>query len=222
MKRTMQHLIEDIERETVYTRNLIGKNRLDPDVMDAISRVPRQRFVSEDLSDMAFDNGPLPIGYAQTISQPYIVALMTDLLAPRVDDSVLEIGTGCGYQTAILSLLCKQVYSVERIPQLSEQAQARFSDMQYHNIQCRIGNGCRGWPEYAPYDGILVTAAAESIPQPLIDQLDPGGTLVIPVGKQGYHQQLLKLIKDEQGKLHNESVLGVSFVPLVDDDIRTH
>ncbi len=222
MKKTMQHLIQDIERETVYTRNLIGKDRLDSNVMEAVSRVPRQQFVSEDLSDQAFDNGPLPIGYAQTISQPYIVALMTDLLAPRIDHRVLEIGTGCGYQTAILSLLCKQVYSVERIPQLSEQAQARFRKMEYHNIQCRIGNGYQGWPEYAPYDGIIVTAAAETIPQQLIDQLLPGGKLVIPVGKQGYHQELFRLIKDEQGELHNESVLGVSFVPLVNDEIQIH
>lgn len=219
MKKTIQHLLEGIQRETAYTRKLIGKDRLDAAVMDAISRVPRQEFISEGLRDQAFDNGPLPIGYAQTISQPYIVALMTDLLSPGINDRILEIGTGCGYQTAILSLLCQQVYSVERIPQLSMQAQARFRQMQYKNIQCRTGNGCQGWPEYAPYDGIIVTAAAETIPQQLIDQLRPGGKLVIPVGKHGYHQQLMRLNKDEQGKVHNENLLGVSFVPLVDEEI---
>ena len=165
----------------------------------------------------AFANGPLPIGHAQTNSQPYIVALMTDLLNPDKDDVILEIGTGSGYQTAVLSCLVKKVYSMEVIKELSEAATARLKSVGYHNIETCIGNGHKGWPENAPYDGIIVTAAATHIPEPLMEQLKPGGRLAIPIGLPHFHQELMLVEKDLNGETKTTSVLGVAFVPLVDD-----
>lgn len=214
MKKKMERLIADIESEVRFTRSLIGRHELDPRVMKAMASVPRDEFVPVNLRYAAFDNGPLPIGHGQTISQPYIVALMTDLLALEPDHVVLEIGTGSGYQTAVLSQLCQQVYSIEVVAELSEAATTLFNRLGYHNIESRIGNGYHGWPEHAPYDGIIVTAAATHIPQPLIDQLKPGGRLVIPVGLPYSHQELLLVNKDEQGEIAIESILGVAFVPL--------
>jgi len=217
MKKKIQRLIAGIESEVSYTRSLIGKSELDPKVMDAMARVPRDEFVPADLRVMAFDDGPLPIGHGQTISQPYIVALMTDLLQLEVDHCVLEIGTGSGYQTAILSLLCNRVYTMEVVPELSESAAVRLKKLGYSNIECRTGSGYNGWPEHAPYDGIIVTAAAASIPEALIEQLKPGGRLVIPVGMPYSHQELMLVEKDEQGDTHIKDILGVAFVPLVID-----
>ena len=212
--RQTQRMLDDIESEVKFTRKMIGKNALDPKVMDVMSRIPRNEFVPKSFLDAAFDNGPLPIGHGQTISQPYIVALMTDLLELDENDTVLEIGTGSGYQTAILSQLCKQVYSVEYITALAETAKARFEKLGYDNIQCMTGNGYDGWPEHAPYDGIIVTAAATHIPKPLIDQLKPGGRLVIPVGRPHLYQELTLVEKDEAGELNIKEILGVAFVPL--------
>ncbi|HHH39209.1 MAG TPA: protein-L-isoaspartate(D-aspartate) O-methyltransferase [Sedimenticola sp.] len=211
-----QRMLEEIGREVDYTRHLTGRDRLDPRVMAAMAEVPRDRFVPGDLQHAAFDNGPLPIGHGQTISQPYIVALMTDLLQPRPEQRVLEIGTGSGYQTAILSRLCREVYSVERVPQLGEAASRLFQALGYRNIHTRIGNGYQGWPEHAPYDGILVTAAADHVPPALVEQLKAGGRLVIPVGAPHGHQVLMLLEKDPQGEIHSRDILGVAFVPMVD------
>jgi len=216
----LKHMIADIEREVKYTRSYIGKNKLDERVMKAMAKVPRDRFVPEGEKSLAFNNGPLPIGHGQTISQPYIVALMTDLLELESQHTVLEIGTGSGYQTAILSVLCKQVYSVERIDALNELANKQFKELHYNNIETCIGNGYEGWLEHAPYDGIIVTASASHIPEPLIEQLKKGGNLVIPVGLEGMHQELMLVKKDLQGEVTVDSILGVAFVPLINDSIH--
>jgi len=215
MKNKMQHMITDIEGEVKYTRSMIGKDELDPRIMDVIARVPREEFVPPELKYAAFDNGPLPIGCGQTISQPYIVALMTDMLQLEPDHRVLEIGTGSGYQTAILSLLCERVYTMEVVKELSEAAAIRLKRLGYNNIETCAGSGYDGWAEHAPYEGIIVTAAATHIPPALIDQLEPGGRLVIPVGQPYSHQELMLVEKDQQGESHVKSVLGVAFVPLV-------
>jgi protein-L-isoaspartate(D-aspartate) O-methyltransferase len=215
MKKKMRGMIADIESEVKYTRSMIGKDALDPRVMEAMASVPREEFVPAQVQYAAFDNGPLPIGYGQTISQPYIVALMTDMLQLEPDHRVLEIGTGSGYQTAILSLLCDKVYTMEVVKELSEEAALRLHRLGYDNIETRAGSGYEGWPEHAPYDGIIVTAAAAQIPPALVEQLKAGGRLVIPVGQPYSHQELMLLEKDEAGEIRLESVLGVAFVPLV-------
>ena len=215
MKKAMQQLIRDIESEVNYTQSMIGKDHLDDRVMSVMGEVPRDRFVPDDLQYAAFDNGPLPIGFGQTISQPYIVALMTDMLELEPDHTVLEIGTGSGYQTAVLSRLCKKVYSMEVVKELSEAAAGRLRAMGYTNIETCVGNGYQGWPEHAPYDSIIVTAAASYIPPALIEQLRPGGILAIPVGVPYGRQDLLRVTKDAQGETRTENVLAVAFVPLV-------
>lgn len=215
MKKNTQHMITDIEGEVKYTRSMIGTDELDPGVMDAMARVPRAEFVPAELQHAAFDNGPLPIGHGQTISQPFIVALMTDMLRLESDHRVLEIGTGSGYQTAILSLLCGKVYTIEVVKELSEAAAERLKRLGYNNIETRTGNGYDGWAGHAPYDGIIVTAAATHIPPALIEQLKAGGRLVIPVGQPFSHQELMLVEKDQRGEGHVKSVLGVAFVPLV-------
>ena len=218
MKDSIRDMIADIESEVKYTRSLIGKNTLDPRVMEVMAGVPRDEFVANDLKSAAFYNGPLPIGHGQTISQPYIVALMTDMLAIEPGHRILEIGTGSGYQTAILSQLCKQVYTVECIEALSIQAAERFSRLGYGNIETAIGNGYKGWPEYAPYDGIIVTAAASHIPEALVEQLKPGGNMIIPVGAAYAGQELMLVRKNEQGETDVTGILGVIFVPMVNTE----
>lgn len=218
MSGSLQQMIRDIEREVAYTRHMIGRDRLDPVVMAAMQTVAREEFVPEEMKKYAFDNGPLSIGHGQTISQPFIVALMTDLLAVQPHDQILEIGTGSGYQTAILCQLCKKVYTVEVVRGLSHTAQQRLAKLGYENIESRIANGYNGWAEYAPYDGIIVTAAAEYIPPALIEQLSPGGKLVIPVGHPYSYQELVLIDKDDEGNLHQRNILGVAFVPLVDTE----
>ncbi len=213
MKTKMQRLLDEIESEYKYTSRMTGKNTLDPKVKAALSNIPRDKFVPKSHIDSAFYNGPLPIGHGQTISQPYIVAIMTDLLELDADDIVLEIGTGSGYQAAILSQLCKQVYSIEYVPALADMAKARFKKLGYDNIETRTGNGFDGWPDHAPYDGIIVTAAATHIPGPLIEQLKPGGRMVIPLGKPYFHQELTLVRKSEDGELDIRNILGVAFVP---------
>jgi protein-L-isoaspartate(D-aspartate) O-methyltransferase len=213
MNKKLQRLLDEIESEYKYTRNMTGKDTLDPKVKAALSSTPRDKFVPKAYIDSAFYNGPLPIGHGQTISQPYIVALMTDLLELEADDTVLEIGTGSGYQAAILSQLCKQVYTIEYIPVLAEMVKTRFEKLGYDNIESRAGNGYDGWPEHAPYDGIIVTAGATHIPGPLIEQLKPGGRMVIPVGKSNLYQKLMLVEKDEDSELNISDILGVAFVP---------
>jgi len=210
--KNLQHLIDDIEREVHYTASYIGKNKLDKRVMQAMATVPREKFVPMYLQSHAFTNGPVPIGHGQTISQPYIVALMSDLLALKPEHHVLEIGTGSGYQTAILA------QRVERIAELSKEAVARFVEFGYKNIKTRAGDGYQGWQEHAPYDGIIVTAAATHIPQPLIDQLKPGGNLVIPVAESYFGQSLMLVKKDLKGDIEVNNILSVAFVPLVHDE----
>ena len=216
--KSLQHMLEDIEDEVRYTRNLIGRDALDPRVMAAMSRVPRERFVPANMRAIAFENGPLPIGHGQTISQPYIVALMTDMLALEPEHSVLEIGTGSGYQTAILAQLCRQVYTIELVAALSNEAANRFKKLGYTNIETRTGNGYNGWPEHAPYDAIIVTAAASHIPAPLVEQLATGGRMAIPVGRPFGAQELVLVSKDEQGGVQTRDILGVAFVPLIEKE----
>jgi protein-L-isoaspartate(D-aspartate) O-methyltransferase len=216
--RRRRQMISDIEAGVAVTRNLIGKDRLDKRVMTAMRQVHREDFVPPDMRDAAFRDGALPIGHGQTISQPYIVALMTDLLELSEQSIVLEIGTGTGYQAAILACLAKQVYSIERIPALAQAAQQRLQKMGYDNVETRCGDGYQGWPEKAPFDGIVVTAAAPYVPPALLDQLKPGGRMVIPVGIPSMHQELMLVTRDLLGETHTSSVLGVAFVPLVEEN----
>lgn len=210
-------MLRDIELETELTRHSIGKEALDPRVMTAMARVPRERFLPDTLRHLAFRNGPVPIGHGQTISQPYIVALMTDLLATKPDDVILEVGTGSGYQAAVLAELVKQVYSIEIVEALAQESAQRLSTLNYRNIEVRQADGYAGWPEHAPYDGIVVTAAAPHIPPPLIEQLKPGGRLVIPVGRPDEIQELQLVEKKADGSLAVRHILGVAFVPLTGD-----
>ena len=186
----------------------------DPAVLAALERVPRQRFVPPDLERRAYGDYPLPIGHGQTISQPYIVALMTLALELERGDRVLEIGTGSGYQAAILAEMGMEVYTLEVIPALYEEAQARLVALGYTQVHCRLGAGRAGWPEHAPYQGIIATAAPEEIPPPLVEQLAEGGRLIIPVGPRGGYQTLWKVIKIE-GRLVKIDLGGVAFVPFV-------
>ena len=217
MKSSIKRMLAEIEGEVAYTRSLTGKSKLDPRVMAAMGKVSREAFVSPDLKHLAYDNGPLPIGHGQTISQPYIVALMTDLLQLEPDHIVLEVGTGSGYQSAVLSQLVKKIFTIERIQALGDAAAVRLKSLGYSNIQYRTGNGYDGWPEHAPYDAIIVTAAASHIPQALIEQLKSGGRLVIPVGLPYMPQELMLVEKDAQGEIHSRNILGVAFVPLQEE-----
>ncbi|MBK8890947.1 MAG: protein-L-isoaspartate(D-aspartate) O-methyltransferase [Dechloromonas sp.] len=207
-------MLRDIEREVAYTRHEIGRDAFAPRVMAAMAAVPREQFVPESGRHLAFANGPLAIGHGQTISQPYIVALMTDLLAPRPQDSILEIGTGSGYQAAVLAELVRQVHSVEIIAALATAAGQRLARLGYDNVSVRHADGFHGWPEHAPYDGIVVTAAAPQVPPPLVEQLKPGARLVIPVGMPGGVQELKVVEKHADGSITSRNILLVAFVPL--------
>jgi protein-L-isoaspartate(D-aspartate) O-methyltransferase len=213
----LSRMVHEIEEEVTLTRHLIGKDTLNPRVLDAMRKVPRDRFVPLESKAYAYENGPLPIGYGQTISQPYMVALMTDLLAPKPDGIVLEIGTGSCYQAAVLSLLVRRVYTVEIIPELAEQAKDRLMRLGYTNVEIRAGDGYYGWPDHAPYDGIIVTAAAPYLPRPLLAQLKAGGRMVIPIGLPYRDQEPMLVEKDEQGHIETRGILEVAFVPLTGD-----
>lgn len=213
-----QRMLNDIEMEVTLTRHMIGKEALDDKVMTAIKQVPRDKFLPTNFRYLAYANGPAPIGLGQTISQPYMVALMTDLLNTKPGDTVLEVGTGSGYQAAILSKLVAQVYSLEILEALSDKASRRLKRLGYRNVTVQHGDGSRGWPEHAPYDGIIVTAAAPDIPHALIEQLRPGARLVIPVGLPYSYQELIVLEKTADGKIEPRHILDVSFVPLVSGD----
>lgn len=214
-KKRMKSMLREIEDEVSFTQHFIGKDRLDERVMDAMRLVPRHKFVSDFQRGMAYMNGPLSIGHGQTISQPYIVALMTDLLDVDENSVVLDVGTGSGYQAAILANIVKQVYSMEVIPELLDAAKKRFDKLGYNNIETKIGDGHLGWTEHAPYDGIIVSAAASEIPEALVEQLKPNANLVIPVGMHYGPQELMVVRKGERGEVINRDVLAVSFVPLV-------
>jgi protein-L-isoaspartate(D-aspartate) O-methyltransferase len=199
-------------RRRMVEGQLQGRDITDREVLKAMSRVPRQCFVPEDFQKMAYTDGPLPIGHGQTISQPYIVALMTQVAHPAAESRALEIGTGSGYQAAVLAELCKEVFSIEIIQSLADSAGKRLANMGYKNVVIRCGDGYQGWPEHAPFDVILVTAAPDHVPQPLVDQLAAGGRLVIPVGH--FFQDLLVVQKWQDGSVHRESVVPVRFVPM--------
>ncbi len=209
-----QQLVEDIEQDVRDTSLYLDKEALDPRVMAAIATVPRHEFVPAAQRHLAYANRPLAIGYGQTISQPYIVALMSDLIKPRAGDRVLELGTGSGYQAAILAELTDAVYSIEIIEALGKQAAGRLSSLGYDKITLRIGDGYYGWEEHAPFDAIVVTAAASHVPPPLVAQLKPGGRMVIPVGSRFLTQQLVLIEKQADGQLVTRQILPVKFVPL--------
>ncbi|GAB4547066.1 MAG: protein-L-isoaspartate(D-aspartate) O-methyltransferase [Anaerolineae bacterium] len=211
----MFHNKTDFEeaRLRMVERQLAGRGITDERVLQAMREVPRHRFVPEDLWDMAYRDTPLPIGYGQTISQPYIVAYMTQMLRLSPDSRVLEVGTGSGYQVAILSRLAKQVYTIERVEELARRAEQIIRELGYHNVMFRVGDGGYGWPEFAPFDAIIVTAAAPEVPPPLISQLAEGASLIAPIGPAGY-QELVRLTK--QGETTQvEHLVPVAFVPLV-------
>jgi len=209
-----QQMLVEIKQMMEMTKSYTGKAALDKRVEEALMAVPRHKFVPPDSRSYAYENTALPISHRQTISQPYIVALMTDLAAVTSESVVLEVGTGSGYQAAVLSELASHVYSIEIIEPLGLEAKSLLQDLGYDNVTVKIGDGYHGWPEHAPFDAILVTAAAEHIPEQLTQQLKPGGRLVIPVGKQGQAQSLRILTKGADGKIEQRDVLSVAFVPL--------
>jgi protein-L-isoaspartate(D-aspartate) O-methyltransferase len=204
----------EIARKRMVESQLIARNITDPRVLRAMQTVPRHLFVEEAMAAQAYSDTPLPIGEKQTISQPYMVALMTELLELTGKDRVLEIGTGSGYQAAVLAALADRVYTVERISALAVRARRVFDTLGLTNIKLKIDDGTVGWESEAPFDGIIVTAGSPDIPQALIDQLAPGGRLVIPVGDQ-FEQQLLRVSKKEDGTLIREKSVGCRFVKLV-------
>ena len=200
------------KRNRMVEDQIVRRGVKSPRVLDAMRSVERHRFVPEEALAHAYDDAPLRIGHGQTISQPYIVALMTELLELRADDRVLEIGTGSGYQAAVLSLLVAEVYSIEIVEPLGEIARARLDELGYDNVRVRIGDGYQGWPEHAPFDRIIVTAAPPEIPQKLVDQLADGGRMVLPVGDT---HQTLKLLQRRGGAIEERTITAVRFVPMV-------
>ena len=209
-----ERLVRLIEAEARATGADTGRPRLSEAVIAAMGKTPRHRFVPPDLVDSAYQDHPLPIGMGQTISQPFIVALMTDLLEPRPDAHALEVGTGSGYQAAVLAECFARVYTIEIVAPLGERARAVLAELGYGNVEVRIGDGYKGWPEAAPFAAILVTAAPDHVPQPLLDQLAPGGRMVIPVGRRGSVQDLLVIAKDAEGRTDTRRTIPVRFVPL--------
>ncbi|MEW6502272.1 MAG: protein-L-isoaspartate(D-aspartate) O-methyltransferase [Thermodesulfobacteriota bacterium] len=209
-----EEMLRTIAAECLYTRGLTGIATISAQVLAAMGKVAREEFVPPAFRPNAYDNSPLPIGSGQTISQPFIVALMTDLLLPEATDVILEIGAGSGYQAAILAELVKTVHTIEIIPELAHAAAARLARLGYENVAVQEGDGYQGLADHAPYDGIIVTAAAPHIPPPLIAQLKPGARLVIPVGLPHSVQELMVVSKDRHGKIGEENVLAVAFVPL--------
>ncbi len=202
-----KRLREDMVRTQIQSMRITHQPTL-----QAMRNTPRHLFVPDEYKDRAYDDGPLPIGYGQTISQPYIVAFMTQIIQPKPTDKVLEIGTGSGYQAAILASIVKEVYTIEIVPQLGNQAKKRLADLGYSNVSVRVGDGFYGWKEHGPFDAIVVTAAAEYIPPPLIAQLKEGGKMIIPVGSP-FSVQYLVLVKKKGGKITTRTLLPVSFVP---------
>jgi protein-L-isoaspartate(D-aspartate) O-methyltransferase len=213
---TVEHadMLEAIRSSVLRTAEYTGKTELSERVMQQMATVPRHEFVIPEQQSRAYLNTPLPIAHGQTISQPLIVALMTDFLDPQPNHIILEVGTGSGYQAAILAGLVSQVYSIEIIPELAKSADQVLRRLGYRNVEVRAGDGYLGWPEHAPFDGIVVTAAADRVPPPLLEQLKPGGKLVIPIESPGGHQELLVIEKMPDGSSSSRSVLPVRFVPL--------
>jgi protein-L-isoaspartate(D-aspartate) O-methyltransferase len=214
--RERSRMLDEIATLTRETRLETGRAALGERVMAALAKVPRHEFVPPDQQRNAYQNRPLPIGAGQTISQPFIVALMTDFMDVKATDKVLEIGTGSGYQAAVLAELARTVYTIEIVEPLAREAAERFQKLGYRNVVTKIGDGYQGWAEHAPFDAIMVTAAPREVPQPLIDQLKPGGKLVVPVGGQIAGQMLLIVEKQPDGRVVRRNVLAVRFVPLMD------
>jgi protein-L-isoaspartate(D-aspartate) O-methyltransferase len=206
------------EREAMVNIQLAARDVRDARVLEAIRSVPRHEFVPEEMRDKAYEDRPLPIGHQQTISQPYIVGFMTEQLAPKPTDRVLEVGTGSGYQAAVLAKLVAAVYSIEIVEPLATRAKADLERLGFRNVQVRHGDGYKGWPEAAPFDSVIVTCAPDHIPEPLQQQLKEGGRMVIPVGGAG--AQTLYILEKKNGKMERRSVLPVSFVPMTGEAER--
>jgi protein-L-isoaspartate(D-aspartate) O-methyltransferase len=213
-----KRLLAEIAGDARRTRDYTGRAAFARVVMQALATVPREAFVPKSQRRNAYDNCPLPIGQGQTISQPYIVALMTDLLDIKSDDRILEIGTGSGYQTAVLASLAREVFTVEFIEDLHQSAKERLSGLGYKNIQFQLGDGWEGWLDHAPYNAIIVTAAASRVPERLKKQLATGGRLLVPVGYQNETQFITRIILSSDGIHNEERGLPVTFVPLVESD----
>lgn len=214
LRQLLHSVVPDTARATMVREQIAGRGIRDPRVIEAMREVPRQLFIPPAERARAYDDGPVAIGLGQTISQPYIVALMTEVVQPRPDDRVLEIGTGSGYQAAVLARVVAHVFTVELEDALAQSASAVLRELKYENITARTGDGYDGWPEHAPYDIVVVTAAPEQLPQPLIDQLKPGGRLVVPIGPRFSVQQLQLIEKDAAGAIRTTNVSPVMFVPL--------
>jgi len=207
-------MVEEVISDATSTSSSTGISALSPGVIAAMKKVERHRFVPVAQAAFAYLNRPLPIGHGQTISQPFIVALMTDLMELKAGDRVLEIGTGSGYQAAVLAEIASAVYTIEIIEPLGIEAGERLKSLGYHNVQTRVGDGYYGWPESAPFDAIIVTAASSHVPPPLIKQLKPGGRMVIPLGTQFMVQHLMLVEKQKNGSVTSRQILPVRFVPL--------
>lgn len=210
----IERMLDDIRFETAGSRGWTGISEIAPEVLNAMRDIPRDAFVAEEYWPQAYANHPLPAGFGQTISQPFIVALMTQLLLPQTGHTMLEIGTGTGYQSAILARLVKRLVSVEVITQLAERAARLLAKLGVNNVEIHHGDGYLGYPEASPYDGIIVTACAREIPMPLFGQLKPGARMVVPVGSPHGAQELMLVEKSPDGSLSSRSVLPVTFVPL--------
>ena len=202
-------------REAMVKTQIESRGIKDEDVLSVMRDVPRHLFIDESLWPKAYSDGPLPIGHGQTISQPYIVAFMTELLRPDTHHMILEIGTGSGYQAAVLAKLVHHVYTIEIVPELGRNAKAALKRLGYDNISVRVGDGYKGWPEEEPFDRIIVTAAPEKVPEALVDQLKPGGRMVLPVGPRWWGQDLLVIEKNERGKVVRKNTIPVRFVPMI-------
>ena len=213
-ERERQALLREIERDVRETSAYLKRSELDERVLNAMAAVPRHEFVQPQDRRLAYLNRPLPIGYGQTISQPYIVAIMTDLLEPAPGCRALEVGTGSGYQAAVLAGLCEEVYTIEIVRELGIQARDRLVRLGYSKVRTRIGDGYYGWQDAAPFDVIIVTAVASHVPPPLLEQLRPGGRMILPVGRPFTTQQLVLIHKQADGKIITRQVLPVAFVPL--------
>ncbi len=207
-------LVQEVEADVRLTSSYLGADRLDPEVIRALRTVPRERFVPESLRDLAYANRPLPIGLGQTISQPYIVAVMSHLIAIKPGDRVYELGTGSGYQAAVLAEMGAEVYSIEIVPELAERAATVLAELGYAKVQVRAGDGYLGWPKAAPFDAVIVTAAGPEVPRSLVDQLKSGGRLVMPLGGERETQSLVVVTKQADGTLNRRDVLPVRFVPI--------
>jgi protein-L-isoaspartate(D-aspartate) O-methyltransferase len=209
-----KRMVQTIEVHARSVADSLGRKHLDQRVLEVMAKVPRHRFVPERLRDRAYDDRPLPIGYGQTISQPFIVALMSDLLVVEPNDVVLEVGTGSGYQAAVLAELVQRVCSIEIIPELAASARARLEELGYANVHTQTGDGYYGWPDCGPFDGIVVTAAASGVPPPLLEQLKPGGRMAIPIGGPFVLQQMMLVEKLADGRITTRQLMPVAFVPL--------